>query len=179
MVDWTAPRTWVDGETLVASIFNTHLRDQMDTLHRRERVHCFNVTDAQTKDSEWEVLHFDSEDIDNNDMHKNRRHNTKINFNNDGLYLVIVKVQFDSNTVGQRKVMIRKNSDNSESGGNALGTWVKDATSSGQTTVAAQRLVKADRKDHINAFVWQSSTTALDVMGGRSTTFFQAIQVAG
>lgn len=29
MASWTAPRTWVDGETETATIFNTHVRDNL------------------------------------------------------------------------------------------------------------------------------------------------------
>ena len=36
---WTPPRTWVNGETIDASIMNTHIRDnQIGRASCRERV---------------------------------------------------------------------------------------------------------------------------------------------
>jgi hypothetical protein len=43
---WTTPRTWVTGEVLTASIFNTHVRDQILDLDAREKT-SFLFDDTQ------------------------------------------------------------------------------------------------------------------------------------
>ncbi len=178
MADWSQPRTWVDGETIVASILNTHIRDQLDVLHDRERCHLYHSADVQAKNAEWETLRWDSEHMDNNSMHNTKHKNQRITAHNDGLYLVILKVNFNSSTTAYRKIQLRMNSDESETGGHGLGQWVKTGTSSGQTVVWAEVLVKMNPHDHLNAFAYQDSGDKLSVMAGNSTTFFQAIQLS-
>jgi len=92
---WTKPRTWVEAETLVASIFNTHLRDNLDFLHHRDRVHAVQTQDNGLKNDEWEVLRFGGESFDRGRMHSTRKRDTHITFRQDGLYYILFKIAFE------------------------------------------------------------------------------------
>lgn len=180
---WTKPRTWVDGETIIASILNTHIRDNFEFLHRRDRVHAVHTKDAQIKDDEWECLRFDGEAFDNGNMHSGRKRVQRLRVNDNGVYLVIVKVVFEEESAGFRQVMLRVNSDESEASGHSLGTWISPGILNAGTNIHGYKLARLGRGDHINVFVKQNSGAGLRTVSGSETTaaatFVQLTQMGG
>lgn len=202
MSTWTEPPTWVADDYVTAAQFNI-LGRNLELLHDRERVHCYNSQDEELRDSQWECLRWDSEHMDNNSMHSNHRikrnrrnrgdkhgdrdgnwpatselKSARVVVNNGGAYMAILKVNFEANSTGSRRIQLRVNSSESQGGGKNLGTWIEDAVSSGQTSMFCKRFVMLDRGDHLNAFAWQSSGDKLDVIAGDAVTFFQVFQLS-
>jgi len=263
MAHWTKPRTWVTGETLVASIFNTHVRDNLDFLRDKDRVHAVQTQDNALKNDEWEVIKFGGESFDRGGMHSSRKREAQIKIRQDGLYYILFKIAFDTVDVdvlesvsadvsndkltknshglsngrvvkvsslgtvtgistgtdyyvvqastsdtfklsqtlggspvnltgadasitvttvpGDRSVMLRRNSDQSESSGHKLGTWAGEAEDGQATYVAGYVLARLKKGDHINLFAKQNSgTRGLKALSGSSSTsFLQAVQMGG
>lgn len=202
MGEWIPPRTWVTGETVTAAAWTT-ISTNLRELKDREHVHCYHSQDEEIKDSEWEVLRWDSDVLDNQGMHENFRtkqygspassskfgsrdgrwpdtsskRSARVTAGDDACYLVIFKVQFAADATGNRKVMVRKNSNETPGAGHPVGTWMVDATSSGPTNVWAEVPVMLERGDHIEIFAYQSSGGLLTVNAGKDTTFLQVAQV--
>lgn len=60
---WTAPRTWVDGETATAALLNTHLRDNLRYAHGttcpRVKVSHTGQTLVGTQSMDWTTADYD------------------------------------------------------------------------------------------------------------------------
>lgn len=259
---WTKPRTWVEGETLIASVFNTHVRDNLNFLHDKDRVHAVQTQNNALKDDEWEVIHFGGEAFDRGGMHSNRKRDAQIKFRQDGLYYLLFKIGFESledkdiesvavdvstdlltknshglsngdavklsalgavtnvtaGTVyyvvradsdsfkistefggdprnltgtddnitvtldpGERSVMLRRNSNQNDSGGHQLGKWHAESISGSTVYVDGYVLARMRKGDHVNLFVKQNSGQKglRALAGSSSTSFFQAVQMGG
>ncbi len=179
MPSWTNPRTWVIAETATAAQLNTHLRDNLDFLHTKDRVHVYRTANENCVDSTWELNNWTAEVFDNNTMHDNATNNSRLKCNSDGVYLVEFKINFVAETAGQRKVMLRRNSGGSDTGGTDQGTWTEDGIVTSATTVAGARLIALNNTDYIETFSWQSSGSPLDISSGAEVTFVQMMQLAG
>lgn len=204
MAEWIPPRSWVDGETVTAAWF-TVIGRNLRELRNVSRVHCYHSQDEELKDGEWEALKWDSDALDNSGMHENHRtkqygspassskhgsrdgkwpdtstkRSARVTADDDALYLAIFKVQFAANQTGNRKVMLRKNSNENSGSGHRLGMWAYDAISSGPSTVWGEMVVPMERGDHLNVFAWQDSGGLLNVGAGKDVTFFQVAQMTG
>jgi len=179
---WTKPKTWVDGETITAATLNTHLRDQLDFLHHRDRTHAVQTQDNGLKDSEWEVVRFGGEGFDRGDMHNSRKRTAQVVFRQDGLYLIIFKVRFAEPAVSatERFIMLRRNSNQSDAGGHKLGEWIRASETGMTCTLEGNILARMRKGDHVNLFAKQTTGDALMLeSGSSSTSFLQAVQMGG
>jgi hypothetical protein len=179
---WTKPKTWVDGETVTAATLNTHVRDNFDFLHHKDRVHAVQTQDNEVKDSEWEVVRFGGEGFDRGDMHNSRKRPAQIVSRQDGLYLVIFHITFEDAGAGgtTRHAMLRRNSNQNDDGGHKLGEWVRGCDTGFQTPVEGSVLTRLRKGDHVNIFAKQTSGAALPLLSGSiNTSFFQAVQMGG
>lgn len=259
---WTKPRTWVDGERIIASILNTHVRDNLDFLHNRDRVHAVQTQDNSLKNDEWECIEFGGESFDRGSMHSRKR-GKQIKFRQDGTYYLIFKIAFEqtdtvdietvaatvgddkftknshglvngdvvklsslgtitgvstgvnyyvvnattsdtfkvstteggtaenltgsnddvtvTQQLGERSVMLRRNSDQNDSGGHHIGTWNAEAVTDAVIYVDGEVLVEMKKGDHLNLFVKQNSgRRGLKALSGSSgTSYLQAVQMGG
>lgn len=178
MPTWTNPRTWVNGETVSHTQLNTHLRDNLDFLHSKDHVSVYSSTDEALGGSAYDKVDFDSEHFDSNSMWDGSTP-SRVRCNSDGLYLVVFKVQFATNTTGNRRVQIRENAAGSSSGGTARGIWNGPALVGESTRIAGSRLLRLIDTDYVELFAYQDSGGSLDIEGGSSTTFLQLMQLAG
>lgn len=263
MAHWTKPKTWIDGERVLASSLNTHLRDNLDFLHDRDRVHAVQSQDNALKNDEWECLDFGGEAFDRGGMHSSRKRSKQLRIRQDGVYFFTFKIAFESRApfvletvaadvsadrftksshglengdvvrvsslgtvtgissgtdyyvvnastsdtfkisatldgtaenltgadaditvtrqLGARDVMLRRNSDQNESGGHAIGTWRSQAINDQVTYVDGEVLSRMKKGDHVNLFVRQNSgIRGLKALSGASSTsFLQAVQMGG
>lgn len=202
MAEWIPPRSWITGETVTAAwwtVIGRNLRE----LKNLARVHCYHSQDEELKSGEWECLKWDSDALDNAGLHDNHRtkqygspassskhgsrdgkwpdtsekKSSRVTVDDDALYLVIFKVNFEANSTGNRKLMLRKNSSENPGSGHNLGSWSYDATSSGESVTWGERVVPLEAGDHIELFAWQDSGGLLNVSAGKAGTFFQVAQL--
>jgi len=263
MAHWTKPRTWVDGESIIASILNTHLRDNLDFLHNRDRVHAVQTQDNQLKNDEWECLSFGGESFDSGQMHSSHKRDKQIRIRQDGTYYLIFKIAFEktdtvaienvaatiandtftksshglvngdvvrlsslgtitgvstgpkyyvvnasssdtfkvsttldgaaenlggsnddvtvTQQIGERSVMLRRNSNQNETGGHHIGTWNGQAVTDSDIYIDGEVLVELKKGDHVNLFVKQNSgRRGVQALSGASgTSYLQAVQMGG
>lgn len=178
---WTAPPTWTGTDVPTAAQLND-LSENLRFLRTKDRCHVYRNADQNVADSTWVLLTWNNEDFDNNTMHDNATNNSRVRCMSDGVYYVSFKVNFDTNTTGIRKVMLRKNSGGSDSGGTLLGTWTADGIGSDNTTVDASRIVPLNTggtNDYVELFGWQNSGGTIATKAGSDKTYLQVVQYTG
>jgi hypothetical protein len=178
---WTAPKTWISTDVPTYTDFND-ISENLRFLHTKDRVHAYDSADQNISNTTWELMTWDSEDYDNNTLHSTSSNTGRLTCQSSGLYLVEFKINWEVNTTGQRRVMLRKNSGGSDSGGTAQGTWYAEAIGTEQTTVAGGRgivLNTGGSNDYVELFVYQNSGGSLAVKSGASISYFQMMQITG
>jgi hypothetical protein len=89
---WTAPRTWIAGELVTASIGNAHWRDNLLALRASPDQHCdvYNSTTQAITVGAAAALTFDSERTDTNAMHSTSADTSRVTIqtNKGGTYWV-------------------------------------------------------------------------------------------
>jgi hypothetical protein len=263
MAHWTKPKTWITGERIIASSLNTHLRDNLDFLQDRDRVHAIQTQDNALKNDEWECIDFGGESFEAGGMHSSRKRSKQISVRQDGVYYFLFKIGFEqtdtvdietvaadvatekftknshglengdvvrlsslgtltgvstgtdyyvvqasttdtfkisttlggtpedltgananitvTQQLGERSVMLRRNSNQSETGGHQLGTWTSAAVTGSTIYVDGDVLARMKKGDHVNLFVKQNSgRRGLKALSGSSgTSYLQAVQMGG
>jgi hypothetical protein len=248
---------------MIASILNTHLRDNLDFLQDRDRVHAIQTQDNSLKNDEWECIDFGGESFEAGGMHSSRKRSKQISVRQDGVYYFLFKIAFEqtdtvdvesvaatiaddkftknshgfengdvvrlsslggltgvstgtdyyivnasttdtfkvsstlggtaealtgadatitvTQQLGERSVMLRRNSNQSESGGHHLGTWNALAVTDATIYVDGDVLARMKKGDHVNLFVKQNSgRRGLKALSGSSgTSYLQAVQMGG
>ena len=178
---WTAPVTWGASDTPDHNDMND-ISENLRFLHTKDRVHVYDSADQSISNATWELMTWDSEDYDNNTMHSTASNTGRLTCQSSGLYLVEFKIQWETNTTGERNVMLRKNSAGSDSGGTNLGSWNVAGISNDNTVVSGGRGVALNTggaNDYIELFVQQDSGGALSVKSGASVSFLQMMQITG
>jgi hypothetical protein len=138
---------------------------------------AYRTTSVALTTDEWETLHWDADRLDNNQMHHVKRRNTRFHVHRDGTWLMILKLDFSVNTTGLRWGMIRRNSEESESGGNTLGQWTSAGITPGETVVWGMITAPLRRGDYLNVFGKQSSGANLNLVGDKNNSWFQMVQL--
>ena len=178
---WTTPATWIAASTPDYNDMND-ISENLRFLHTKDKVHAYRAANEAIANTTWELLNWTDESYDNNTMHDNATNNGRLSCKSDGLYLVEFKINWDSNTTGVRKVMMRLNSGGSDAGGTHLGTWIEDGIASNQTTVHGGRGVvmsTGGTNDYVEFFGYQDSGGSLDIIAGANTSFVQMMQITG
>lgn len=170
---WTNPRTWVTAEAVTAATLNTHVRDNLDFLYAPPRCYVYRSTNFNTTSGAWEKIEFGSEVSDTDSMHLNGTDPSRVNANTAGQYLVVVTVEFDAHATGRRQIMLRKNAGGNSANGNTLGAVNYATVATGNAGIQYTRVANLNVGDYVEAFVYQTSTTTLAVVGGQDNTYMQ------
>lgn len=175
---WTAPPTWIATDVVDHTDMND-ISENLRFLHTKDRVGVYDSADQSISNATYELMTWDSEDYDNNGMHNNSSNTGRLTCQSDGLYLVEFKINFATDTNGNRRVMLRKNAAGSSAGGTNQGVWYETAIASDNTTVSGGRGIALNSTDYVELFVYQDTGGALNVSSGASVSFFQMMQITG
>lgn len=105
---WSTPRTWVAGETLTASILNTHVRDNLSFLYTPPMCRVRNSASISIATSGVsQALTFNSERFDTDSMHSTTVDTSRVNTPTAGKYLFTGHVQFASGGGNYRETFVR------------------------------------------------------------------------
>lgn len=104
---WTAPRTWVVGETPTAAIFNAHVRDNLLFLYGAPSCRVYNNAAISIPNAADTALTFNTERFDNDTMHSTVSNTGRITTTTAGRYLVVANDEFVANATGVRWAMIQ------------------------------------------------------------------------
>ncbi len=166
---WTAPRTWVTGETVTAALLNTHIRDNLLVLGAFEGWQLTNVADIDFGANEQDIT-WTTEDIDTDGFHASSDANITIPSNFDGTYLITFQLHMarqGSSGINAADIFVIKNSTDTFAARGAADTGIQgfDAiTGSFYIDLVATDTVKLEIQDGTD-WLLQFDTFNLTVTG--------------
>lgn len=174
-----SPKTWSVAERLTAAGLNLELRDALNFLLAPPLVDVYRTADKSIANSTWTLLDWDAESRDTDSMHSNSTNNSRLIAVTPGRYLVNINVAFASVGTGAGRLTVRKNSAGSDTGGTrAFPIRLQPFQAANFNVIDANFEVDMAANDYLEAFVFQSSGAALNVVAGLTTSFFQMRWVA-
>lgn len=154
---WTAPRTWVAGELVTASIMNTHVRDNFEALYPAACRVYHSANQAVASGGGGGTLAFNSEDYDTDAMHSTSVNTSRITATRAGKYHVGAVLIWAANATGQRQVFINRNGS----------TIAANVHNNAGGSVGAQMALSCDvaltAGQYVEVGVWQNSGGSLNV----------------
>lgn len=168
---WTSPRTWVAGETITASIMNTHVRDNLNYLNARPQLFTYqNTPQAALVTSTSTLITFDTNVTDNDpngSMHSTTTNPSRIIPKTAGYHEIIWTVTFVSNATGGRQIDVRKNAAGNAAGGTRVNLVAQMAANGLVTVVQLTGVVQFNGStDYVEVFGFQSSGANLALSSG-------------
>lgn len=155
---WTAPRTWVTGETPTAAQFNAHVRDNLNFLYSPPSCRVYhNAAQAATTAVALTVA-LNSERFDNDTMHDTVTNNSRITFTTAGHYIVIGDIEFAANATGVRVVGISHSS-----AGILAETEYAEVSAAGVSVLNVSTMYAMSAADYVTIFAYQNSGGNLNV----------------
>jgi hypothetical protein len=169
---WTTPRTWTAGETVTASVMNTHVRDNLDYLKgvvQGTRVRRSSTYSMATGTTDIPIP-WTAEDFDDGNWHDNSTNNTRITVSEAGLYLIIGQLTWVTNGTGYRVVGIRLD-------GSTILSRTQSAPAGTYTSIHTTTIHKASAGAYYEVVGVQNSGGALDVVGDY-WSLFEVVRLA-
>jgi hypothetical protein len=177
MTTWTAPRTWVAGETVTAAIMNTHLRDNLTWL--KDALTQLNVTSDSAKaqitpalfgarayhnanqaatSGAFLTVALNSERWDSSAFHDTAVNNSRLTIpaSSSGYYLLGANVEWASNASGYRVIEVQQD-------GATLLLQDRRAPSSSTTMQAMTGIAQINAASYIELLAFQNSGGNLNV----------------
>jgi hypothetical protein len=154
---WTAPSTWTSA-TLTAAQLNTQLRDNMLYLSTDKPIWYVSNSVAQsTATATQTAITYDTEAIDNANLHSTTTNTSRITFATTGKYLAGVQFNFASNATGYRQASFYYN-------GVATGAQVMQLPVTGVvTSIVLTTILSVTASSYLETFALQTSGGALTV----------------
>ena len=170
MTAWTAPRTWVTGETVTASQLNTHLRDNLLAL--REANHCrvYRSSAGTLTTATLTLVNFDAETTDPNGWHSTTSNTDRVTPTIAGYYRVEAGASFGASATGWRELILWRNG----TSGQAFSTVGRGVACTGtnSTNWALSGTFPANGStDYFSLSVEQNSGGNLTLAGGEFATW--------
>lgn len=169
---WTAPKTWIPGETVDAAGMNLHVRDNLDWLYANipsglvSPDYCVaeRVASQSISNGTWTQISFDTQREDSNGLFAPT--STTITIQTTGTYLVWFRMAWAANTTGSRFHRIEPGSSNPGVVGRYSALPSSSDSASGVARGITHALYDLDAADTITFYVYQNSGGAL---GTRTT----------
>ncbi len=100
---WTTPRTWADNETPGGSIFNTHVRDDLNALRNPPRLRAYKDSNTSLTNGTWTSIAFNQERYKTlAGLHSTVTNSSRLIAALAGTYLGIGYISFAANATGTR-----------------------------------------------------------------------------
>jgi hypothetical protein len=130
-------------------------------------VSAYKSTNQSVSNATNTALTFDSESFDTDAFHSTSTNTSRITIpaGKAGYYNLIANVVFGTNSTGIRQINFAKN------GSAAIYTAQISASSASETIVSVSYLIKLLAADYVEAFVYQTSGGALNIIGNGAADF--------
>lgn len=171
-MSWTAPRTWVAGETVTAAIMNTHVRDNLLAIAPPPMFFGWQNTGQNLTTSVTTAVALDSEVQDSDGGHDTVTNNSRYTAPKTGWYHCSGSVSFPINGTGRRIVVFRVNGVSGSAGPQAE----LPPSASTVTTVTQETEVFLNAGDYVELYALQTSGGTLTLLGGASTGSFMLVR---
>ncbi len=174
----SGPATITAGTVPSAADFNS-FRDWINWITNPPRCHAYHSAAVSLTNATWTLMQLASEDFDPvGSMHDNVTNNSRVYTPDTGTFLIAASVNYVAGATNGRGLQVRKNAAGNAASGTRLLYGHGQGTSSGDTMVAATRLVSMSAGDYVELFAYQQSTIALSTIAGSESTFLSVLAVA-
>lgn len=182
MTTWTTPQTWTAAQVVTAADLNTDIRDNMGFLYSPNSVGAYRSTDQSIGASSWVSVNLTDESwITAAGMHGTGGTNSQIGPGGSGgtgkagRYLFIGHVEFTADSGGTlRHLNMRRNSAGSHGSGTSMSSDSGLATAVIGTKLNVSKIIDCAAGDYCELFVYQDKASAVSLIGGSDTIYFQA-----
>ncbi len=167
------PKTWAAGETVDAPEGNAEWRDVLNFLLGPPRVLAYRDATFPTTTAVWELIPWNNELYDSHGSHSIVTNQSRLVAQESGLYVAFLQAAWAQNVSGTRRLQIRKNSADSDTGGTLIA--IQTITSVGSnldTQLQVYAEVQLNATDYLQAFGLQASGGSLNIQAGSGTSFF-------
>jgi hypothetical protein len=154
------------GDKITASLWNDDVRDAVDFLISPPRVKVYKTASQSIGDASWACLTWNAEAFDTDTMHSNVTANSRITFNTAGTYLITLNCFWANNATGLRNHTVEKNGTTTQgSGPEVIQPFAISPVAASYTGASISVVATFAANDYIQAFVWQNSGGALNLVG--------------
>lgn len=164
---WTTPRTWVAGETVTASVLNTHVRDNLTALRSSLSTVVYRATTQSIPDTTITAIDFDAETTDTPGWHSTSSNTSRITPDVAGLYLVVGGLSLAANATGLREAVLRRSGTDIARQGQGLVVSASASLTINVTAVAPAN----GTTDYFELYARQTSGGALNANSGAALTW--------
>jgi hypothetical protein len=167
------PKTWAAGETVDAPEGNAEWRDTLNFLLNPPRALAYRDSTFPTTSAAWELVPWNNELYDSHGSHSTVSNQSRLVSQEAGLYVAFAQAAWAQNVTGTRRLQIRKNSADLDTGGTLIA--IQTITSVGSnldTQLQIYAEVMLNATDYLQVFALQASGGALNIQAGSGTTFF-------
>lgn len=175
---YTAPTTITTGQLVTAALMNAEWVENIKYLANPAHVEAWHGANQSITNSTWSALTFTAADlVDTQSMHDTVTNPSRITIPTGwgGIYILEVAVYWGPSATGQRALGFRKNGSGAQP--NLPGYIEQPSGGAGGFAQTLLSKAKLAAGDYVEAFVYQSSGGALNVLTGVGTTntpFFSA-----
>lgn len=143
------------------------MRDAVNFLISPPRVKVYKTASQSIGNSGWACLTWNAEAFDSDTMHDNTTANSRITFTTAGTYQITYNAMWANNSTGLRNHTIEKNGNTTQGNGTPVVEPFAIAPVAASYTGASISVVASFvAGDWIQAFAWQNSGGALNLVGG-------------
>ena len=160
---WTAPRTWVDGEVVTASIMNTHVRDNFEDIRDAKTCQAYRNTTQSITNTASVVEFVGGANWDPLNWHSLTSNPGRITPDIAGKFHVHANIEFASNNSGTRYLTLLKNS-------TIVARERVPAIDGYPTTVSISAIVELNgTSDYVSIFATVTGPASLNILGTNSS----------
>ena len=170
------PRTYVAGEFLGATIFNTDHRDTLNFLMNPPRCLAYRGSSLGLVDGAWTLIGLGSELYDpySTAAHDTVTNNSRVHARENGLYIVHCQVRTSTLSSTIIQFQVRKNSAASDTGGTRLFLHSQSGAGGGEATELGRSMdYPLTNGDYVESFIRCDTGANPDASlnGGADATF--------
>jgi len=164
---WTTISRVDAGDDVTSSAWNNQVKGNLEHLYSVPRCEAYKSAAQSISGGSWQDVTWDSETFDTASIHDTSTNTERFTLVRDGLWLVVAKVVFASNSTGDRRGRLLLNG----AGASTL-SQVNLHTASGNTTrFTVQTLAyTSTTTDYVGLQVYQDSGGALNLSGGSAAS---------
>ena len=157
--------TWDGTDLGLGSGNRFRMQSQNRMRYLNTMAHAVRTSAQSISSGAWAVLSLNGEIFDTDTLHDNSTNPSRITMALAGKYIIAACLSWESNSTGERKLTIEKNSAGTQTDANIIGMNAAIASATGQTFMAVNAVHSLTAGDYVELFGFQNSGSNLGAAG--------------